>query len=281
MNHNLIYQITVAILAMNLSSCSLNAITSLASTPSRFGFCKNCDGAKYYIGYNRTNSVNIGSQKAAFPAKADTILQNRIKLNVPNVDEQKVDRKDGNFISAVHRIEALRIGTSEKSELMTINTKEGNAAAKATVKLMWGDTFNVTSKTLASGTLIKVNLKRTIGGFGNPVTDHAYYHAISKTLLNGQAISQLNYTLEKQPGVGQKDQSTGKNDSTYVFNTKIGETFTVEALQEVTDGVNSHPSAPQKLNGADSVEYEVALANPSSACLNSSSGTFRTGTCGY
>jgi hypothetical protein len=280
MNSNWLYQIAIVIMAINLSSCSLNSITSLASTPFRFGLCKDCNGTKYYVGYNRTNSVNIGSQQATFPVKADTILQNTTKLNTPNVDERKVDRQDGNFISAVHRIEALRIGASEKSELMTVNTKEGNAAAKATVKLMWGDTFNVTSKTLANGTPIKVNLKRTIGGFGNPVTDHAYYHAISKTLLNGQAISELNYALKKQPGVGQKDQSTGKNDSTYVIDTKIGETFTVEALQEVTDGVNSHASAPQKLNGADSVEYEITLENPSSACLTSSSGTFRTGVCG-
>jgi hypothetical protein len=99
-------------------------------------------------------------------------------LPLPNNDVQFIDNRDGNFVNSIHRIENLRIGFSEKSEFLqghSLDSFAANASAEATVKLIWGDTLTITSKTLQKGTPIKIIVARTIGGFGNPVTENAYY----------------------------------------------------------------------------------------------------------
>jgi hypothetical protein len=252
----------------------------------KFSLCDgDCGRPQYYIGYNRTNVATLGEKESALPSKPDTVLVNVSNLaftkELPDINEQKVDLEDGNFVNSVHRIERSQIGNSRKSELMNVRTDRSNSFAKATVKLFWGDTLTVTSKTLPQGTPVKVNIERISGGFGNPVTDYAYYKASYQTLINGEAIAALNLTVEKKPGIGEKDKILGTPQTTYTFNTQVGATFTVESLLEVLDGVNSDAKNYQTLNGADSVEYKIKLADETkiAACLTSASGTFYSGAC--
>lgn len=257
-----------------------------SQSTSKFLLCSiNCYQSKYYVGYNRTNIANLGNKKSYLQVKPDTIflnIYNATSKNVlPDIDERKVDREDGNFVSSMHRIENLQIGFSKKSELMNVNTTLNNSYTKATVKLFWGDTFTISSQTLAKRVPVKVNVERIIGGFGNPVTDYAYYQASSRTFLNSRLIDDMNFNLKKEPGVGQKDQMLGKDKKIYTINTKVGDTFTIESLQEVTDGVDANAAGYQTLNGADSVLYKITLADKSnnSVCLKSASGTFKSGNC--
>jgi hypothetical protein len=260
--------------------------SSSTQSMSKFVLCgSSCGQAKYYVGYNRTNQVNLEAKASSFPTKADTILSNvadaSTNKTLPDVDERVVDREDGNFVSSIHRIDSLRIGFFRKSELMQVHTKLNNSFTKATVKLLWGDTFTVTSRSLQRGTPVKINLERNISGFGNPVTDYAYYQASSKTFINGKLVGGLDFSLKKDSAVGAKDIISGTDKMTYSFDAKVGDTFTVESIQEVVDGVNGIATSHQMLNGADSVEYKISLADRSkdTACLTSASGKFNAGRC--
>lgn len=84
-----------------------------------------------------------------------------------------------------------------------------------------------------------------------------------------------------KPGIGKKDQIFGNDKISYTFSTKVGDTFSIESLQEVLDGVKAHNVENQTLNGADSVLYKITLLDESSnsACLKSASGTFLSGNC--
>lgn len=61
----------------------------------------------------------------------------------------------------------------------------------------------------------------------------------------------------------------------------MGDTFTIESLQEVTDEIKANAVGKQILNGADSVLYKITLADESSnsACLKSASRTFNSEKC--
>lgn len=273
-------------LGMLATFSELFILKASSQSTSKFILCSiNCLRAKYYVGYNRTNIANLGNKKSYLQVKPDTIflnISNATSKNIlPDVDEKKVDREDGNFVSSTHRIENLQLGFSKKSEFMHVNTTLNNSYTKATVKLFWGDTFTVSSQTLANRVPVKVNIERIIGGFGNPVTDYVYYQANSKTFFNSKLIDDMNFNLKREPGVGQKDQILGKDKIIYTINTKVGDTFTVESLQEVTDGVKANTAGNQTLNGADSVLYKITLADKSSnsVCLKSASGSFKSGNC--
>jgi hypothetical protein len=252
----------------------------------KFSLCgSDCGQAQYYIGYNRTNTAKIGEKESVLPSKPDTVLVNTSNLSftrsLPDVDEKTVDLEDGNFVNSIHRIERAQIGNFLKTEMMSVRTNKPNSLAKATVKLFWGDTFAVTSKTLPSGTPVKVNIERISGGFGNPVTDYAHYEATYQTFIDGKAIADLYLTVAKKPGVGEQDKKTGKPQTTYTINTQVGATFTVESLLEVLEGVNVDAKSYQMLNGSDAIEYKIKLADETkiAACLTSASGTFSSGKC--
>lgn len=282
-----VFRLLGAVCLIGLSSTVvyLSANADVASE-SKFFLCSaGCRQSKYYVGYNRTNVANLGAKKSSSLIEPNTIFFNisnsALKKVLPDIDERKIDHEDGNFVRSAHRIENIQVGFSKKSEFMKVHANPSNSSTKATVKLLWGDTFTVTSRTLQKGVPVKVNIERIIGGFGNPVTDYAYYQASSRTFLNGKSMGALNFNLKKEPGPGQKDQMFGKDKMLYTINTKVGDTFTIESLQEVTDGIKVNAVGNQTLNGADSVLYKITLADESSnsACFKSASGTFNSGKC--
>jgi hypothetical protein len=187
----------------------------------------------------------------------------------------RVEQENGNFVISEHRLETLRIGNLRKSETM-ITDQIGSAEAR--VQLVWGDTITIRSKTLAPGTPVTLTLNRTMGGFGNPATQGAYYNAQSETYIDGTAVADLAFGLKRYPGEGQKDQATGKDKLDYQIQAKIGQTIRLEGVLSVSDGVKSALKSQQILNGADSVAYTIAIDNPE-ACGQSSSGQMDAGTC--
>jgi hypothetical protein len=242
-----------------------------------------CDRSEFFIGYNRTNTVQLGQKTVALPRAKDQILLNTsdLRAKLPNNDVQSLDNRGGNFVNSIHRIENLRIGFAEKSELLQVHGLNANASAEATVKLIWGDTLTINSKTLKTGTPIKIIITRTIGGFGNPVTENAYYEAIAKTYINKNEILDLTYSGAKKAGVGETDQILGKDKISYVIETKVGEKLTIESSLKVLDGVKGSSTSNQTLNGADSVSYQIKLADEfiTLACLKSTSKIFDSGKC--
>ncbi|MBL1176968.1 hypothetical protein [Pantanalinema sp. GBBB05] len=223
-------------------------------------------------------------QEAKLPQQVDTILLEPRDLSIhrlPNIDEKSLDREDSNFVSSIHRIEKLQVGLLRKSELMNLHTKFTDSSILASVKLFWGDTFTVTSQTLAKGTPVKITIERTISGFGNPATENAFYRANFITLFNGQPVKELTFGLTKEPGQEQKDQVSGKDKVVHILQAKVGDTFTVESLMEVKDGVKAGANSHQMLNGADAVQHRIELAAEQSheACLQSASGQLNSGKC--
>ncbi|WP_041429545.1 hypothetical protein [Synechococcus sp. PCC 7502] len=253
---------------------------------SNFILCpQDCDRSEFYIGYNRTNTVRLGQKVVSSVITKTKFLLNianlMLQTKLPNVDVATVDNRDGNFVSSIHRIESLQIGFSEKSELLQVYTRIANTAAEATVKLFWGDTFIITSSQLPKGTPVKVIVERALGGFGNPVTENAYYQAIAKTYVSQRQISNLDFSVTKKPGTGETDQVSGKDTISYILDTKVGEKFTIESSLQVLDGLKGSNSGNQILNGADSVMYKINLTDEfrKNACLKSASKTFVSGSC--
>ncbi len=266
----------------------------------KFAFCQSqCQSADYYTGYNRSNRAKLGNQTVATPEFADRLFPGLASLNLrqnwPNLDEKNIDNRDGNFVNSIHRIDHLRIGFLEKTELMQINALQDDASAKASVRLLWGDTISITSDHLPMGTPVTIQLKREMGGFGNPLTDYAHYQVRSTTYINRAAIPDLSFSLAKatppkvEPELAQakaiipqvEEEKLGEGEWVYSFQAKVGETFTLEALLEVTDGVEGTRLAPQVLNGGDSVQYQIVLDKHSAtqACLSSASRIFKSGQC--
>ncbi|MGA7938106.1 MAG: hypothetical protein WCA35_31445, partial [Kovacikia sp.] len=287
------FRIALALLAFLIGIADVSGIfygrasSALSQPVSRFSLCasKDCNQSKYYVGYNRTNSVVLQGEEAKLGQKPDTILANvsdiALKNSFPEIDEQLIDREDGNYVSSVHRIPKVQIGFLRKSELMRVHTNQADASATATVKLFWGDTFTVTSRTLQQGSPVTVFIERIGSGFGNPVTDNAFYQANFKTFLNGQSLNNLDFNVKKEPGKGQKDQVSGSDKVTFALNTKVGNSFTLESLLEVKDGVMSGADADQKLNGADQVQHRINLAPEqiNVVCVQSVSRKFSSGKC--
>lgn len=269
----------------NINTSLLTANRKIDEKIADFTLCTpDCDRSEFYIGFNRTNSVRLGQKVVSLP-----ITKNRILLNpdlslsdkLPNTDVKSIDNRDGNFVSSIHKIENLRIGFSEKSELLQVNSLAANTSAEATVKLLWGDTLTVTSKNLKKGTPIKIIVERNMGGFGNPVTENTYYQAISKTYINKNEVATLRYTIAKKAGAGETDLTSGKDKISYIIETKVGQNLTIESFLQVLDGVKGSLTSNQMLNGADSVNYQIRLEKEflSSACLRSTSKVFISGNC--
>jgi hypothetical protein len=256
---------------------------SMASMPNGFALCgKACGNTPYYVGFARQNTAKLGTQQDAAPAKvlrtfpgvsdAKTILETRGKTAV------RVEQENGNFVISEHRLETLRVGNLRKTETLMAQVTDQNGGAEAHVQLVWGDTLTVRSDRLARGTPVTLMLQRDMGGYGNPASQGAYYNVKSQTLMNGAAITDLDFVIKKFPGDGQKDQISGKDKLGYAIQAKVGQVIRLEGSLSVTDGVKSAPKSQQILNGGDSVMYTVSVSD-SSACVKSSSGQLNAGTC--
>lgn len=249
------------LLALFVMSVSLSASTVKASDAGFILCGSECGVAKYYVGYSRMNQATLNQSITKLPHNEEKIYPQTADLKkrepAPNIDEQKNNRGNGNFVSSIHRIEDVRVGFMKKSELMNVTTNS-SAQAKAMARLIWGDTLTVTSKTLPNGTPVMLQIQRNMGGFGDPVTDFAYYNAKSQTFLNRQPIPTLDYTLEKKPGPGQKDRERGQAKATLLVKVRVGDVLKLESVIAIQDGVLSN-STPQTLNGADSVEHQVKV----------------------
>jgi hypothetical protein len=265
------------LLGLLLVSTLLSATATKASATEFLNCGFQCRSAKHYIGYNRYNSAALDSKNASLPQQYDKIFPQIVDLKrvlpAKGIDEQSVDLENGNYVSSVHRLDAIRIGFKRKSELMNVVSKT-TGAAKASVKMFWGDTLTISSTTLPVGTPVKLQINRQMGGFGAPVTDFAYYNARSQTFLNKQPLAELDYELDKKPGPGQSEKMTGKSQANTTIVAKVGDVLTLESVLIVDDGVTSG-STPQTLNGADSVEHQIKVLTPG-VKVNSDSGVFTT-----
>lgn len=271
----------------NISLNNKNSANRTLKNLSLFFLCgAECGKAKYYVGYNRANKVKLGTKLSSLPAKPDAIFSDIDSIanykNLPDIDERKIENRDSDFVISIHKIEESKIGSLKKSETLKVYTNQINSSAESQSKQFWGDTFVVTSNKLKRGTPVKVNIRREIGGYGNTVTTYAHYDVQNKTFLNGRVIKDLDFALKKDPGFGQKDKISGKDKITYTLITEVGDTFTIESLLEVTDGVKVNTKTKNEaLDGADSVLHTITLPNESrtTACLKSASGVFNDGKC--
>ncbi|MBC7472588.1 MAG: hypothetical protein H7196_05025 [candidate division SR1 bacterium] len=244
-----------------------------------FLFCRSsCGSALYYVGYNRDGNIAaIGDKKSSFVKAEDTIYKQtsdvRLKEDKISVNEQRVDNEDGNFVTSTHRIEDVKIGFVRKSESLNINTILPQSYAKANVRMFWGDTLSVTSKTLAKGTPVSLQINRSVGGFGNPVTKFAYYKVQTETLVNKTNIKDLAYGVTKNAGVDEYTEN-GKTESSHVITTKVGDVIKLESQLTVEDGVNSD-NMPQFLDGADSVKQSISILTPEADYILASGSTLK------
>jgi hypothetical protein len=262
-------------LALAAMSVSLSASAAGVGNTG-FAMCgSECNGAKYYVGYSRTNQATLNQAIAKVPSNESKIYPQTADIKKrelsPKISEQKINLGNDNSVSSIHRIEDVRVGFMKKSELMNVNSKS-TAQAQATVKLIWGDTLTVVSKTLPDKAPVAIQIQRNMGGFGSPVTDFAHYNAKSQTFLNRKPIPTLEYSLEKRPGAGEKDREQGQAKSHFLFKARVGDVIKLESVILVKDGVLSG-STPQTLNGADSVEHRVKVLTLG-AQLHSESGAF-------
>ncbi len=250
---------------------------------SKFALCSGtCRNASFYVGFARQNTAKLGTQQDATPAQvlrtfpgvsdAKTILETRGKATT------RIEQENGNFVIAESRFETLKVGNLRKTETLIAQVTDQIGGAEMPVKLVWGDTLTVRSDRLARGTPVTLTLQRTMGGFGSPLSQGAYYNVKSQTMMNGDAIPDLDYVIKKYPGDGQKDQIIGKDKLGYTIQAKVGQVIRLEGLLSVTDGVKSAPKSQQILNGGDSVMYTVSVSD-SGACVKSSSGQLNAGTC--
>ncbi len=251
------------------------------SMASKFAMCKT--GCKtHFVGFARQNNVRLGDQQDSVPPQvlrifsgvndAKKILESRGKTAV------RVEKENGNFVISDHRLEILRVGNLRKSETMIAQVTDQIGGAEAHALLVWGDTLTVRSRLLVRGTPITLNVQRNMGGFGNPLSQGAYYNVISQTFMDGVEIADLDYSIKKYPGDGQKDLIIGKDKFKYTIQVKVGQVLRLEGLLSATDGVKSTSKTQQSLNGGDSVIYNVSI-DSNDACVTSGSGQLNAGTC--
>ena len=258
-----------------------------ASASEAFLYCgDHCGNAKFYVGFGRANLAKVGATADdTGPLRTYTLPE---VLNAKNVarfqdfvlDERRVDLETGARASSVHRLEKVKVGSLRKSETQVVEGLVADSKTVAEVRLLWGDTFTVTSRSLAAGTAVTVRITRAVGGFGNPATDLARYDLKTLTYVNKQPVSALYFSLVKLPAPGATDQAVGTTQSTYDFATRVGATFVIETDMTVTDGVNWQVATLHQLNGADSVDHDVQLLQPGTdVCLRSASGRYKSGNC--
>lgn len=234
-----------------------------------------CGDGKFYVGYSHTNLVTLDGATSSLPKQKDNIFLHVADLKksdlFPKINEQRIDLENGNYASSLYRFEGIRVGFMRKSESMNVAAKSMSEAG-ASVNLLWGDTLKISSSTLRPGTPIVIQIQRNISGFGAPATDYAYYNLKSQTVWNGRLLPNLDFTLEKKPGVGELDKKVGNEKSTILVNAEVGDTIKIESLMVVKDGVVAS-SSPQMLNGADGVEYKIKTLTHG-VDLRSESGIF-------
>jgi hypothetical protein len=274
--------LSVAVAATEVNRQGSRLEVSQAMGISKFALCAGtCRNANFYVGFARQNTAKLGAQQDAIPAQvlrtfpgisdAKTILEARGKTAV------RVEKEDGNFVISDHRLETLRVGNLRKTETLIAQVTDQTGSAEARVQLVWGDTLTVRSSRLARGTPVTLTLQRDMGGFGNPVSQGAYYGGQSQTFMNGTAIPDLDFAVKHYPGV-QQDQVSGKDKLAYAIQAKVGQVIRLEGSLSIADGVKSIAKSQQMLNGGDSVIYTVSVSDPS-ACVRSSSGQLNAGTC--
>jgi membrane-associated protease RseP (regulator of RpoE activity) len=280
--------IALAILAgavPTASSQDANAQHSDA-TASSFRLCGNeCGLSLYYVGLSRFNSATAKGKTNAAPVADDRIYRNVADLNrvlrLPSEDIRLAGVQGIEFANSRYEITANRIGFSQKSEDLTANSIGALSEVKAGTRLLWGDTFRVSSRTLAPGTPVSIQIQRSVGGAGQ-ASDFAFYWVATETYHNRNKLVDLNYTIARAPGGA--DVIVGDAVETQTIQARVGESFTIESLLSILDGVEGKAGTRQFLTEAfDSVGYEIRLdpgsASSTQACLRSISGTFVSGRC--
>jgi hypothetical protein len=245
-----------------------------------------CGGSRFYVGYGRENTAQIGTTTDATGTRSDEILKN-VRNAKPALaaeglvlDERRVDLENGNRASSVHRFEKVQIGSLRKTETMVVEGTSAPASTRSDARLVWGDSFIVRSNSLGSGATVRMSLTRTVGGFGNPLTSDAFYDVRSNTVINGQHVPALFYSIAKAPGAGEVDVIVGTAVVTHEFDVKVGTRFAIEGELLAIDGVRGVVNSSQQLNGGDVTDYTLTFAVPSTAaCLRSASGTYLFGAC--
>jgi hypothetical protein len=251
-----------------------------------FRLCGNqCGPSLYYVGLSRFNSASAKGKTNAAPEANDRIYRNiadlRTVLSLPSEDIRLAGVQGVEFASSRYEITANKIGFSQKSEDLIANSISDLSEVKAGTRLFWGDSFRVTSRTLAPGTTVKVEIKRTVGGAGQ-ASDFAFYWVAAETYHNRNKLTDLNYTIARAPGG--TDVIIGDAVETRTIQARVGESFTIEGLLSILDGVEGKAGTRQFLTEAfDSLGYEIRIdptsAASAQACLRSLSGTFVSGRC--
>jgi hypothetical protein len=243
------------------------------------------ENSAYFVGYGRGQHLELAGEVIDLPEPPLTIYPQVADFQTqeasPNVDEQRLGVGDQAAI-AIHRINHVRIGYLEKSELLSLpglspeNQRFGKVDAMA--ELVWGDTLRISSTRLGEGSPVALQIEREMGGsFVQPATDYANYRLMAQTWVNGHLVPQLDYQLAKYPGPREVDREQGKPKVAASVLVKVGDAVTVESRLRVKDGVVAS-DAPQLLDGIDSVTYRLALLSDDS-CARSDSGLLTVGDC--
>jgi hypothetical protein len=251
--------------------------------PSNFAFCGSRCGP-FYVGYGRSNVAQIDATEDSIGARPEFVLpgikdaQPILKLQSYRLDERRVELENGTRASIVHRLETVKIGSLRKSETLVVEGSFASARTQAEVRLVWGDTLVVRSRTLASGSPVKIKFNRTVGGFGSPLTSNSFYDARANSAFNGQVLTGFAYADSK--ATGGTDVFIGTAQDSVELEVRIGVPFTLEGELRVVDGVVGISGTTEQLNGADASDYTVTFSNPAlAACLRSESGVFAAGSC--
>jgi hypothetical protein len=260
--------------------------TATSGQASGFRLCGNdCGASLYYVGLSRSNSATAQGQTNASPIGDERIYRNVSNLDtvlpLPSTSLRNVGVQGVEFASSRYEITANRIGFSQKSEDLTAISLDALSEVKAGARLLWGDSFRVSSRTLARGTPVRVEITRTVGGAGS-ASDFAFYWVATETYYNRDKLVGLNYTIARAPGGA--DVIVGDAVETQTIRARVGDVFTIESLLSIIDGVEGKANSSQFLTGAfDSVGYEIRLdpsaASTAQACLKSFSGTYISGNC--
>lgn len=117
-----------------------NSATKTSKNSSLFLLCgAKCGKAKHYVGYNRANKVNLGIKVSFLLAKPDAIFLDVASIanykKLPDIDERKVEDRDGDFVISIHKIEESKIGSLKKSETLKVYTNKINSSAESRSKL--------------------------------------------------------------------------------------------------------------------------------------------------
>lgn len=244
----------------------------------------------HYVAYAMENHAFLGGQKndhylGTVAEPVDRFLRVFVNsaqvdgANLPGPAESRIEKENGTFAVSTYRAEILKVGEMRKSETMILNTPSPEDGTVAKVRMVFGDTLKISSQNLKKDTPVNVVLHRKLDGFGGPVTDYAFYHIISETMIDGKMVEDLNFDVGRKPGPGNTDQKTGNDDLDYSLNTRVGDTVFIEGMLQVEDGVNSDGKTQQMLNGADSVLYTITVPEDLDVCVASSSGLLSAGSC--